>query len=73
MSDKLLNDFLKAQADSIKAPPKKVMKADNSILDPGIVKPMIVEDYSYIITKKPKPKKVMKYLQGMVNEIMADA
>lgn len=72
MCDKLLNDFLKAQT-HFQAPPKKVMKADSSIIDVGIVRPVVVEDFSYIVTKKPKPKKVMKYLQGMVDEIMADA
>lgn len=33
----------------------------------------VEEGLEYIIAKKPKAKKVMKYLQGMVDEIMADA
>ena len=72
MSDKILNDFLKAQSSMIQAPPRKVMRADKSLINPGIaVAPF--EDFSYIVEKKPKPKKVMKYLQRMVDEIMADA
>lgn len=72
MSDKLLNDFLKAQSDIIKAPPTKRQTAHSSIIKPDATMAP-VEDYHYIVSKKPKPKKVMKYLQGMVDEIMADA
>ena len=67
---------MKAQKDMIKAPPKKkVTPAHKDIIAaPGAAK--MVDDeltLSYIISKKPKAKKVVKYLQHMVDEIMEEA
>ena len=75
MSDnKLLSDFLASQKQHMQmpsAPPKKSMRTDKRVMQPG--KDIEVEDgFAYIISKKPKPKKVSKYLQGMVDDIMAD-
>jgi hypothetical protein len=28
--------------------------------------------FDYIVAKKPKPKRVLKYLQGMIDEIVAE-
>ena len=75
MSDKLLSDFIKAQTSYIKmpvAPPKKHMKLNKNLITPGHAGE-IEEGYEYIITKKPKAKKVVKYLQDMANCIMAEA
>lgn len=74
MADKLLADFLAAQKQyaAPMAPPKKIMKANKALLTPG-GDGAIIEDLDYIITKKPKAKKVIKYLQGMADEIMAEA
>lgn len=75
MADKLLSDFLAAQRQHIQmpvAPPKKRTKTNKNLINPG--QPEEVEEgYEYIISKKPKAKKVVKYLQGMVHEIMAEA
>lgn len=73
MNDKLVSDFIKAQTGYSKpsAPPKKTMRASNVVMNPG-TKELVEEGFSYIVEKKPKAKKVMKYLQGMVDDIMAD-
>lgn len=75
MSDKLLADFLKAQTQYLQmpsAPPKKRTKTNKNLIEPGHPEE-IQEGYEYIITKKPKAKKVVKYLQDMANCIMAEA
>jgi hypothetical protein len=48
------------------------------IRKPKVIKPTVRKmeeetmDYDYIITKKPKPAKVLKYLQGMIDDIVAE-
>lgn len=73
MSDKLLADFIKAQTgySAPSAPPKKNMRTSNVVMNPGS-KQVVEEGFDYIISKKPKAKKVMKYLQEMVDDIMAE-
>jgi hypothetical protein len=75
MSDKIFADFLKAQKEMLQAPPKKrVATSKNIIAVPGQNKATDNEmSIAYIIEKKPKAKKVIKYLQGMVDGIMAEA
>lgn len=74
MADKLLSDFLSSQKQHMQmpsAPPKKTMRTDKRVMQPG--KDIEVEDgFAFIISKKPKPKKVSAYLQGMVDDIMND-
>lgn len=76
--DKLLADFLKAQTQVIQphitpvAPPKKRSKTNKNLIDPSTPEE-VEEGFEYIITKKPKAKKVVKYLQDMTNAIMAEA
>jgi hypothetical protein len=72
MDSKLLTDFIKAQHLIPSAPPKKATRTSNVVMNPGN-RMEVEQGFEYIITKKPKAKKVMKYLQGMVDEIMADA
>jgi hypothetical protein len=75
MSDKLLADFIKAQTHHVQmptAPPKKHMKTNKNLINPGHPEE-VEEGYEYIITKKPKAKKVVKYLQDMANGIMMEA
>lgn len=72
MSDpKLLKDFLEAQKSLIK-PKHKVIPADEMVIRPEVKlkEPEPEDDYEYIITKKPAKKKVEKYLQGLVDDIM---
>ncbi len=73
MDDKLLSNFIKAQMgySGPSAPPKKTMRTSNIVMTPGS-KELVEEGYAYIIEKKPKAKKVMKYLQGMADAIMAE-
>ena len=72
MEDRLVSDFLKAQGMMPSAPPKKACRTSKVVMTPGN-RMEVEEGFEYIISKKPKAKKVMKYLQGMVDEIMADA
>jgi hypothetical protein len=74
-ADKLLSDFLAAQKQRIQmpvAPPKKRTKTNKNLINPGHAGE-VEEGFEYIITKKPKAKKVVKYLQDMANCIMAEA
>jgi hypothetical protein len=74
-ADKLLSDFLAAQRQHIQmpvAPPKKRTKTNKNLINPGHAGE-VEEGFEYIITKKPKAKKVVKYLQDMANCIMAEA
>ena len=76
MSDKLLADFLKAQKEMIQVPPKKRVAPahKNIIATPGAGKAVDNElSFGYIIEKKPKAKKLVKYLQNMADEIIAEA
>lgn len=75
MADKLLSDFLAAQKHHIQmpvAPPKKHSKTNKNLINPG-QPDQVEEGFDYIIAKKPKAKKVIKYLQDTVNCIMAEA
>jgi hypothetical protein len=75
-SDKLLSDFIKAQTALIQTPinpPKKHNKQNKQLMNRKHPEEIEEEGFEYIITKKPKAKKVVKYLQGMVNDILADA
>jgi hypothetical protein len=75
MNDKLLSDFLKAQINTIQlpvAPPKKRTKTNKNLMNPS-APGEVEEGFEYIITKKPKAKKVIKYLQNMTDAIMAEA
>jgi hypothetical protein len=76
-ADKLLSDFLAAQKTYPTvplpvAPPKKRTKTNKNLINPGHAGE-VEEGFEYIITKKPKAKKVVKYLQDMANCIMAEA
>ena len=76
MSDsKLLADFLAAQKVLLQmpvAPPKKHTKTNKNLINPAAPEE-VEEGFEYIITKKPKAKKVIKYLQDMADAIMAEA
>ena len=72
MDSRLVTDFIKAQRALPSAPPKKATRTSKVVMNPGN-RMEVEQGFEYIITKKPKAKKVMKYLQGMVDEIMADA
>ena len=72
---KLLTDFLEAQRLHLQmpvAPPKKSKKTNKNLINPA-APGEVEEGFEYIITKKPKAKKVVKYLQGMADAIMAEA
>jgi hypothetical protein len=76
-ADKLLSDFLAAQKTYSTvplpvAPPKKRTKTNKNLINPGHAGE-VEEGFEYIITKKPKAKKVVKYLQDMANCIMSEA
>ena len=74
-ADKLLSDFLAAQKQHMPmpvAPPKKRTKTNKNLINPGHVGE-VEEGFEYIISKKPKAKKVVKYLQDMADSIMAEA
>jgi len=69
MSDsKLFKEFLAMQPSLTKPKPVEQKK---------LVKPLIKKEeeeltLETIIAKKPKPAKVLKYLQGMIDEIVAE-
>ena len=68
----MLQEFLKHQMHrEVSSVPKKAHK---SIRDPGSrCTPGMEEDgIEYIIAKKPKPPKVRKYLQGLIDAITAE-
>jgi hypothetical protein len=75
---KLLEDFLKGQEQLMQqhvkpiAPPKKHSKTNKNLINASTPEE-VEEGFEYIITKKPKAKKVVKYLQDMTNMIMAEA
>ena len=77
--DKLLMDFLKSQhmhvaplSSPTTAATKRKLKTSSKIMDPSVhAKPEI--DMAYIIEKKPKGKKVLKFLQKEIDAIMAEA
>jgi polysaccharide deacetylase 2 family uncharacterized protein YibQ len=72
---KLLTDFLESQKILLQmpiAPPKKCKKTNKNLINPA-APGEVEEGFEYIITKKPKAKKVVKYLQGMADAIMAEA
>lgn len=68
----MLQEFLKHQMHrEVSAVPRKTHK---SIRDPGSRCTPVMEEegIEYIIAKKPKPAKVRKYLQGLIDEIVAE-
>ena len=74
MSDsKLLADFLEAQKHLMK-PKNKVVQADKNLVRPEEKKKEIepIDEYEYIITKKPAKKRVEKYLQDLIDTILVE-
>ena len=74
MSDsKLLADFLEAQKHLMK-PKNKIVQAHKDIVRPEEKKKEIepIDEYEYIITKKPAKKKVEKYLQDLIDTILLE-
>jgi DNA topoisomerase IA len=71
--DKLLMDFLKAQTTTpTPVAAKQRIKASSKIMDPSVhAKPEL--SMEYICEKKPKGKKVLKFLQQEIDAIMAEA
>ena len=72
--DKLLMEFL---AHQIKAPTpvaaKRRLKTHSSIMDPAVASSKPELTLEHIIDKKPKGKKVLKFLQKEIDIIMAEA
>lgn len=75
MSNKLLTDFLNEQTKLMNATPH-ARPADKSIIRPE-TKVINMEDpeimYNYIIEKKPSNKKVIKFIQQCIDNIMSDS
>jgi hypothetical protein len=72
---KLLQEFLKAQEALMHKPKSKVPgKASSTLVDAGSRCRSGPEEGSlaYIIEKKPAPSKVKKFLQNMIDEIVAE-
>jgi hypothetical protein len=71
--DKLLMDFLKAQVmNPTPVAAKRRLKTSSKILDPSVhAAPEL--SLEFIIDKKPKGKKVLKFLQQEIDQIMAEA
>ena len=57
---------------------QKTLTRVHELPKPRVVRPTVRKmeeetlDYDYIVTKKPKPGKVLKYLQKMIDEIVAE-
>ena len=66
-------DFLKAQVmNPTPVVAKRRLKTSNKILDPSVhAAPEL--SLEFIIDKKPKGKKVLKFLQQEIDQIMAEA
>jgi hypothetical protein len=71
---KFFEEFLKAQTTLIQ--PKTIVQPTVSEVrrPPGSGRRAPPEplSFDYIVAKKPKPKRVLKYLQGMIDEIVAE-
>ena len=74
---KFFEEFLALQG-SLRDPPRPTAPAASSdVRRPpgsgrgrsGSSEPLTFE---YIVSKKPKPKRVLKYLQGMIDDIVAE-
>jgi len=71
MSDKLLMEFMKAQKHLVKPDSSKnVTRAAAMVIRPENPGKVDKEGFEYIISKKPAKKKVEKYLQRLIDEIM---
>lgn len=71
MSDKLVMEFLKAQKHLVKPDSSKnVTKAAACVIRPEHPEKVDEEGFEYICAKKPPKKKVEKYLQRLIDEIM---
>jgi hypothetical protein len=70
--NKMLQEFLKHNlhkpASSIPAPQSKAIHDPGSRATPGLAE----NSLEYIISKKPSDKKVRKFLQGLIDEIVAE-
>lgn len=77
MSDKLLKDFLIEQKKMMSSA-TKCQPADKMIIQPDKLTTAAVSEesteaiYNYIIDKKPAHKKVVKFLQQCIDEILED-
>lgn len=74
---KMLQDFLNAQA-TLMNPTTVACPANKNIVRPDKKKKVIVptedtdEMFNFIIEKKPANKKVMKFIQNCINDILDD-
>lgn len=75
MESKLLKDFLSEQVKLLQAP-SHAKPAHKSIVRPDKVVAVAPDDiesqYNHIIEKKPAGKKVIKFLQNCIDEILAN-
>lgn len=63
---KFFEEFLKLQK-----PPTVSAPHDKNIIQPPKGKAVAEAlDFEYIVAKKPKPRRVLKYLQGMIDDIV---
>lgn len=74
MSDgKLLQEFLKTQTSGMHKPASKVPgKASTALVNPESKAGPEEGSLAYIIEKKPAPSKVKKFIQTMIDEIVAE-
>jgi hypothetical protein len=74
MSDgKLLKDFLKEQTDLMHKPVSKTPgKASKVLMNPESKAGSEEGSLAHIIEKKPAPTKVKKFIQTMIDEIVAE-
>ena len=72
---KFFEEFLALQG-SLRDPPRPTAPAASSDVrrPPGSGRRGSSEPltFEYIVSKKPKPKRVLKYLQNMIDEIVAE-
>jgi hypothetical protein len=66
----MLREFLKHQM--MKPVSTTPMKTHSSIVDPGVKAASKELTFEDIVSKKPKAKKVAKFIQGMIDEIVAE-
>ena len=71
-SDKV-NAFLQEQINLVKnGSGKKAQKESKLLINPDKPDREAMDEYDYICTKKPAKKRVEKYLQGLIDEIVAE-
>ena len=65
----MLKMFLEEQAKFAKPQSHKVVTS-KLLINPDLIKDVELDEYEYICKRKPKRKRVEKYLQGLIDEII---